>query len=88
MRQLYAEDLEWARLRVSVAAERAANAEQFRQRDAPSARHLHDARSELRRATLCLRAHAAEAFRANANPLFWHDRFGRPRTMREPQLSS
>jgi hypothetical protein len=81
--QSNAEDLEWARLRVVVATERAATADHARYRSPSSARHAYEAESELRRARLCLRAQAAQAFRSNANPLFWHDRFGRPRDMAE-----
>ena len=85
MNPSYAEDLEWSRLRVLVATQRAASAEQGRRRDAPSARRVHEARTELHRATICLRAHLAEAFHAHANPLFWHDRFGRPRALAEAE---
>jgi hypothetical protein len=83
VKESYAEDLEWARLRMLVAKERVSLAEKLRHQGPPSAQQLEQAQAELRRATLCLRAQAAQAFRANANPLFWHDRFGRPRDMAE-----
>jgi hypothetical protein len=80
------DDNEWTRLRVLVAVQREAEAEQLWHRGLMTVREWQLAKNELRRATLELR-HQQTLTALALVPVFRHDRFGRPRRVAQPALA-